>query len=85
MPTERRPQGCTARLANRGTKPRTGRMERFLKSQGVSVAQYQSWTGGQPLNAFAKANPSWTQRTWEVLVLENRALLQTPPQLPLIR
>ena len=34
MPTERRPQGCTVRLCNRGKKPNTARMKRFLKAGG---------------------------------------------------
>jgi hypothetical protein len=46
-------------------------MKRFLRALGVSVQTYMAWTGGQPLNAFAKANPGWSQAAWEILVLEN--------------
>ena len=80
MPTERRPQGCTVRLTNRGRRPNTARMKRFLKTLGVSVTRYMEWTGGQPLNAFAKENPTWTGRAWEILVLENLEWLQKSPQ-----
>jgi hypothetical protein len=51
-------------------------MVRFLKALGVSVRAYSIWTGGQPLNAFSTANPTWTQRAWEILVLENLKTLR---------
>jgi hypothetical protein len=46
-------------------------MKRFLKKLGVTGAAYAQWSGCQPLNQFGKDNPTWTQRAWEVLVLEN--------------
>lgn len=52
-------------------KPSTGRMERVLKKMNISGAQYKAWTGGQPLNRFGADNPGWTQRAWEVLIVEN--------------
>ena len=83
MPTERRPTDILLpaglRLSNRGTRPRTDKMRRFLKALGVTVRAYGTWTGGQPLNAFAKANRDWTQRAWEVLVLENLETLRGDP------
>src|SRR3990167_3852784 len=55
------------RFSNYNVPCRTARMERFLKRVGVTGKQYSAWTGGQPLNAFAKENPGWCQRAWEVL------------------
>jgi len=64
------------RLSRRGARPQTARMKRFLKSLGVAGAAYMAWTGGQPFNAFAAANPDWTQRAWEILVAENLETLR---------
>lgn len=78
MPTETVPEGVRIHglhLARRGGHPRTGRMERFLKRLGIPVSQYLIWTGGQALNAFGSANPTWSQRSWEILVLENLDIL----------
>jgi len=69
-------------LANRGSRPNTARMRRFLKRLGIAASCYADMTGGQPLNAFAKANPTWTQRAWEVLALENLDALQNDTQSP---
>lgn len=80
MATEVRPATAKGRLARSGTRPNTARMRRFLKAYGVSVQPYMTWSGGQPLNAFAEANPGWTQRAWEVLLLENLDLLQKSTQ-----
>lgn len=74
MPTERLAAGIAQpafRLANRGRKPNTARMKRFLKKLGVPMGSYMPWSGNQALNAFAKENPTWSQRSWEVLLLEN--------------
>ena len=68
-------------LAKRGWKPNTGRMERFLKKLGITGAQYRIWSGGQPLNEFAKANPGWTQKAWEVLILENLDIILAATQI----
>jgi hypothetical protein len=57
-------------------------MRRFPKAYGVSGRRYMDWTGGQPLNAFAEANPGWTQRAWEVLLLENLGTLLKSTQVP---
>lgn len=46
-------------------------MIRFIRKRGLTVDQYQSWTGGQNFNAFIRANPTWTQRQWEESVVEN--------------
>jgi hypothetical protein len=51
-------------------------MKRFLKAFGVTIRAYGRWTGGQPLNAFGKANPGWSQRAWEILVIENLETLR---------
>ena len=68
-------------LARFGKPPNTGRMERFLKKLAISNAAYSHWSGHQPLNQFAKDNPTWTQRAWEVLILENLEILgATMPQ-----
>lgn len=58
-------------LARHNSRPNTGRMERFLKKCGISVAAYARWSGRQPLKDFAKENPTWSQRSWEVLIIEN--------------
>lgn len=74
MATERLAASITQpafRLANRGREPNTARMKRFLKKLGISMGSYMLWSGNQPLNHFAQMNPSWTQRAWEVLILEN--------------
>ena len=68
------------RLARHGMRPRTGRMERFLKKLGITHRQYNVWSGDQALNAFARANPDWTQRAWEVLMLENVDTIKAWPQ-----
>jgi len=64
------------RLARHGTPPRTDRMKRFLKKLGISSGKYLRWSGSQPLNKFRRENPGWTQRAWEVLILENRDITQ---------
>jgi len=46
-------------------------MKRFLKKLGIPMGSYMPWSGNQPLKAFAKENPTWTQRAWEVLILES--------------
>jgi hypothetical protein len=51
-------------------------MERFLRRLGVSGRVYQRCFGGQTYGEFIKANPSWTQRAFEVLILENLAGLR---------
>lgn len=83
MPTERKPTvfppGVKLRLSRRGTRPKTGSMERFLRRLGVSGTAYRRWTGGQSLKDFHSANPAWTQRAWEVLILENLSTLRAKP------
>ena len=76
-PTERLPADTHGqRLSRYHRKPTPGRMERFLRRLGVSGRAYQRWVGCQTYGEFIKANPSWTQRAFEVLVLENLALLR---------
>jgi hypothetical protein len=65
-------------------------MERFLKKLGITMGSYMRWSGQQPLNAFAKDNPTWTGRAWEILILENLEImgagaLQKSNERPLIR
>ena len=71
------------RLANRGTRISTGRMRQFLRKCGITVAAYSDQFG-DTLCQFAKDNPTWTQRAWEILVLENMslALPQTSAESP---
>jgi hypothetical protein len=57
-------------------------MERFLKKCGITHGAYREWSGSQPLNHFGRDNPTWSQRAWEIVVLENlevmgAAILQT--------
>lgn len=79
MPSEKTPLNCPLRLWRRRTPLRPARMERFLRKLGITAKRYMEWTGGQPLRSFQEANPTWTQRAWEVLILENLvALRQTP-------
>ena len=83
MPTENLPPDIPKppfRLTNRGKRPRTARMKRFLKKLGIPLSAYYRWSGDQPLNAFVKENPNWTGRAWEVLVLENRDIILGQPQ-----
>ena len=70
------------RLARYNTPPRTGRMRRVLKKLDITVHQYGIISGGQPLNKFAGQNPGWSQRAWEVLVLENVDALRSWPAAP---
>lgn len=83
MPSECKPTAISlpagSRLSNRGSRPRTDKMRRLLRTLGVTSAAYRTWTGDQPLNAFVKANPEWTQRAWEVLILENLEALSERP------
>jgi len=71
LPAEIRERFAGLRLANHDVKMSPARMERFLRRQGINSKQYMEWTGNQPLRSFARENPLWTQRAWEVLVLEN--------------
>lgn len=77
-PSEDLPHGYESpiRLWRRGTKPKTGRMERFLRALGISGRAYTAWAGGQSLKAFGASNPTWTQRAWEVLIVENLEMLR---------
>lgn len=59
------------RLAIRGSMLNTARQKRTLKHLGLSVADYQAWAGIKTFNDFAKLNPQWSQRSWEVLMVEN--------------
>jgi hypothetical protein len=51
-------------------------MERFLRRWGIPGVCYSKWTGGQSLKEFIAMNPSWTQRKWEELILENLDILK---------
>jgi hypothetical protein len=51
-------------------------MERFLRRLAIGGLAYQRWVGGQTYGQFIKANPSWSQRAFEVLVLENLTVLR---------
>ena len=59
------------RLTPAGTPPNTCRMEQFLKLLGITGVAYRQWAGSQPLSVFAAENPAFTQRAWEILILEN--------------
>jgi len=81
MPSEAVPASAHItglRLAPHGTRPSPARMERFLRRLGIPINRYAAMVGGQSLRDFAKANPTWSQRAWEVMVLENLAALQGP-------
>jgi hypothetical protein len=89
MPVETAPASARIpglRLTRHGTRLSPARMERFLRRLGIPVSRYVAMAGGLSLRDFAKANPTWSQRAWEVMVLENLATLQDPdenaPQVP---
>ena len=52
-------------------KPTTRRMKRLLKACDVTVEQFTDWMGWD-LKRVLAANPTWTERQWVDLVLENR-------------
>ena len=58
------------RLARYNTPPRTARMKQVLKKLGLTPDDYCHWSN-EPLRGFAKQNEGWSQRAWEVLILEN--------------
>ena len=53
--------------------PTRGQMSKWLRKLGVSLTQYQEWSGDQTLEEFAKRNPSWPLRAWVGMLLEQDA------------
>ena len=58
------------RLSMRSTRFTTARMEQFLRKVDVSSVEYRQWSGNQGLQEFIAANPTWSLRAWQVLILE---------------
>ncbi len=50
--------------------PSSARMKRLLKNCDVTVDQFTDWMGWDVRRVLA-ANPSWTEREWCDLILEN--------------
>ncbi len=59
------------RLSRRGTKPKTARMKQVLQLLGITNKAYVQWMGGQAFKEFSEACPLWTQRSWEIMIIEN--------------
>lgn len=59
------------RPAMRATKLNTRRMKHVLRKLGITGQEYKEWSGGQSFRAFIEANPRWTMRAFEVLIIEN--------------
>lgn len=60
-----------------GTKSlTTGRMTRILRALGVTPSQHGFWTG-LTLAEWIKTNPSWRERRWYELVVENLELIRS--------
>mgnify|MGYP001592526642 CR=1 FL=1 len=78
MPVEELAAGLESpiRLAQRNARMRTAAMERFLRRLGVSGVAYRRWTGGQSFGEFITANPMWSLRAWQCLIIENLELLK---------
>ena len=53
-----------------GTPVTTGKMERWLRTLGISVGEYLRKTGEKNLSEFAARNPDWPFKAWAGLVLE---------------
>ena len=68
--------GAGVRLTRSNVKLTTASMRRFLRRADISGAQYRMWTGGQGFSEFIIANPSWSLRDWELLVLENLPVMR---------
>ena len=66
------------RLARYNTPPRTARMKQVLKKLGLTPEAYSDYYD-EPLSAFLRQNPEWTQRAWEVELLENLRGLRKEP------
>ena len=77
MPIEELAAGLESpiRLAQRNARIKTAAMERFLRRLGGSGVVYRRWTGGQSFAEFITANPGWSLRAWQVLIIENRESL----------
>ena len=58
------------RLARYGTPVTEAKIARFLHRLGVSTAVFKGWTGFTR-KAWMEANPGWSERALEVLIVEN--------------
>ena len=72
MPAEELPANIVSpiKLSPRHTKMTPARMEHFLHQLGITSKQYGIWNGNWSLAKEIKANPTWSLRAWEVLVVE---------------
>lgn len=79
MPTEKTTLTPPIRLTRHGTKPSGARMERFLRANGITGTRFKEWAGCG-VRDWMKLNPTWTQRAFEVLVMENLEMLVQKPR-----
>lgn len=54
------------------------RMERFLRSHGITGPRFKIWAGCG-IREWIALNPTWTERRFEELVLENLETLKEKP------
>lgn len=64
------------RLSPRTTRFSTARMKQFLRRLGISGIAYRRWSGGQSFGDFIAANPGWSLRAWQVLMVENSEVIK---------
>ena len=63
-------------LARYGYPMTTGRMRRVLHKLGISNEQFIEWSGWT-LTQWIAANKGWSERAFEVLLVENLAHVKT--------
>lgn len=63
-------QKFNVRLPQWHQGPETGKLERWLRKLGVSIADYKEYSADKYMSDFARLNPGWPLRAFVGLILE---------------